>query len=259
MRKTIIAGNWKMYKTISEAIELANGLKRELYSLNADDIDIVLCPPFTALSEISEVATGSNMGVGAQDMYWEPEGAYTGQVSPVMLKDAGCRYVIIGHSERRQFFSETNESVNKKLKSALKHGLTPIVCVGETLAERERGDTFKVLDDHVINGLAQISKEEMLKTVIAYEPVWAIGTGKTATPVQAQEAHQYIRSLLVKLFDKETAEQVRIQYGGSVKPENITELMRQPDVDGGLVGGASLKVDSFSQIVKQAAQVKKPR
>jgi triosephosphate isomerase len=257
MRKTIVAGNWKMYKTIGEAIELANGLKREFFDLSADDIEIVLCPSFTALSEVAEVVIGSNIGVGAQDTSWEPEGAYTGEVSPVMIKDAGCRYVIIGHSERRQYFSETNESVNKKLKAALKHGLTPIVCVGETLAERERGDTFKVLDDHVNNGLAQISKEEMIKIVIAYEPVWAIGTGKTASPAQAQEVHHYIRDLLVKLFDKETAEQVRIQYGGSVKPENIVELMRQPDVDGGLVGGASLKVDSFSPIVKQAAQVKK--
>lgn len=248
-----------MYKTISEAIELANGLKRELFNLSADEIEIVLCPVFTALSEVSEVVTGSNIGVGAQDMYWESEGAYTGEISPVMIKDAGCRYVIIGHSERRQYFSETNESVNKKLKAALKHGLTPVVCVGETLSERERGDTFKVLEDHVKNGLAQISQEDMAKIVIAYEPVWAIGTGKTATPEQAQEAHHYIRDLLVKLFDKETAEQVRIQYGGSVKPENIVELMRQPDVDGGLVGGASLKVDSFSQIVKQAAQVKKTR
>ncbi len=257
MRKTIIAGNWKMYKTISEAIELANGLKREFFNLSADDIEIVVCPAFTALSEVSEVVIGSTIGVGAQDTYWEMEGAYTGEVSPAMIKDAGCRYVIVGHSERRQFFSETNESVNKKLKAALKHGLTPIVCVGETLAERERQETFKVLEDHVTKGLAQISKEDMAGIVIAYEPVWAIGTGKTAAPAQAQEAHRYIRDLLVKLFDKETAERVRIQYGGSVKPENIAELMRQPDVDGGLVGGASLKIDSFSQIVKQAAQVRK--
>jgi len=257
MRKTIIAGNWKMYKTIVEAIELANGLKRELFKLEDGAIDIVLCPPFTALSEVSEVVAESNIGLGGQDIFWEDEGAFTGEVSGRMLKDAGCGYCVIGHSERRQFFGETNESVNKKIRAALKHGLTPIVCVGETLAEREKELTFKVLDDHVQNGLKGLSEDEVLKIVIAYEPVWAIGTGKTATPAQAQEAHKYIRGILVKLYNKDAAESIRIQYGGSVKPENITELMNQPDVDGGLVGGASLKVDSFSEIVKKASEVRK--
>ncbi|HOU36939.1 MAG TPA: triose-phosphate isomerase [Candidatus Omnitrophota bacterium] len=257
MRKTIIAGNWKLYKTITEAIELANGLKRELFKINAGDVDIVICPVFTALSEVAEVVANSNIALGAQDAYWQDEGAFTGEVSAKMLKDAGCTYVIIGHSERRQFFSETNETVNKKIKAVLSHGLTPIMCVGEMLAEREAGKTFKVLDDHVINGLKGFSAEEAEKIVIAYEPVWAIGTGKTATPAQAQEAHQYIRGILAKLYSDDVASRIRIQYGGSVKPENIEELMRQPDVDGALVGGASLKVDSFARIVMTAAKVKK--
>jgi len=257
VRKTIIAGNWKLYKTITEAIELANGLKRDLFKVSAEDVDIVVCPVYTALSEVAEVVANSNIALGAQDAYWQDEGAFTGEVSVKMLKDAGCAYVIIGHSERRQFFSETNETVNKKIKAVLGHGLTPIMCCGEMLAEREAGNTFKVLDDHLTNGLKGFTADEAEKIVIAYEPVWAIGTGKTATPAQAQEAHQYIRNTLAKLFGKDVASRMRIQYGGSVKPENIEELMRQPDVDGALVGGASLKVDSFAQIVATAAKVKK--
>ena len=246
-----------MYKTIGQAIELANGLKRELFKLDSQDIDIVICPVFTALSETAEVVANSNIKLGAQDVYWQEEGAFTGEVSAAMLKDAGCDYVIIGHSERRQYFAETNEAVNKKVKAALKADLTPIICVGETLAEREKNKTFAVLDDHVKNGLLDLSQEDIKKCVIAYEPVWAIGTGKTATAGQAEEAQKYIRDLLVKMYNKEIAHTVRIQYGGSVKPENITELMGQPDVDGALVGGASLKLDSFTEIVKQAYKVKK--
>lgn len=257
MRKFIIAGNWKMYKTIPQAVELSNGLKRELYKLDGKTIDIVLCPPYTALAEVAEVVHNSNLLLGAQDMYWEDEGAYTGEVSGLFLKDAGATYVIIGHSERRQFFGETNDTVNKKLKAALKHGLTPIVCVGENLSEREANKTFAVLEDNVCHGLKDLRKEDAVKIVIAYEPVWAIGTGKTATPAQAQEAHAHIRGLLAKLFDKAIADKIRIQYGGSVKPENAAELMKQPDIDGALVGGASLKIDSFSQIVLSAATVKK--
>jgi triosephosphate isomerase len=257
MRKTIIAGNWKMYKTIGQAIEVANGLKRELFKIEPENIDIVICPVFTALSEVSEVISESNIKLGAQDIYWEDEGAFTGEVSAPMIKDAGCSFVIIGHSERRQYFHETNESVNKKVKTALKHSLTPIMCVGETLAEREKDRTFDVLKDHVNNGLAGLVAQDALKTVIAYEPVWAIGTGKTATPQQAQEAQKYIRDLLIKLYNKDTASSIRIQYGGSVKPENIEELMQQPDVDGALVGGASLKVESFSEIIKKAYKVEK--
>ncbi|MFH1888792.1 MAG: triose-phosphate isomerase [Candidatus Omnitrophota bacterium] len=257
MRKTIIAGNWKMYKTVGEAIDLANGLKRELFRLDSQDIDIVLCPPFTVLSEVYEVVLNSSIQLGAQDMYSQDEGAFTGEVSPLMLKDIGCKFVIIGHSERRQYFGETNESVNNKIKAALRHGLTPIVCVGETLRQREAGETFKVLDDHIDNGLKDITEEDILKIAIAYEPVWAIGTGKTATSAQAQEAHKYIRDLLAKMYNKGVAAKIRIQYGGSVKPENITELMEQPDVDGALVGGASLKVETFAEIVKKGAAVKK--
>ncbi len=255
MRKTIIAGNWKMYKTIKEAIELSNGLKRELFKLDNQGIDVVLCPAFTALSEVYEVVSESDIMLGAQDLYWLDEGAFTGEVSGKMLKEAGCSFVIIGHSERRQFFAETNETVNKKIKAALANSLTPIVCCGETLKEREAGKTFDVLKEHVQKGLTGINKEDTLKIVIAYEPVWAIGTGKTASSDQAQEAHKYIRDLLAKLYDAEVAVQVRIQYGGSVKPENITELMKQPDVDGALVGGASLQVASFADIVKKAAEV----
>jgi len=257
MRKTIIAGNWKMYKTIPEGIELANGLKRELFKVDPQEIDIVLCPVFTALSEIAEVLAESNIQLGAQDMFWQQEGAFTGEVSPVMLKDAGCQYVIIGHSERRQYFGETNESVNKKVQAALKGGLIPIVCVGETLNEREGKKTFKVLEDHIHNGLKDISNDDIEKIVIAYEPVWAIGTGRTATSGQAQEAHRYIRDLLGKIYNQDIAANIRIQYGGSVKPENISELISQPDVDGALVGGASLKIESFSEIVKKSWGIRK--
>jgi len=257
MRKTIIAGNWKMYKTIKEAIELTNGLTRELFKLDSSQIEVVLCPPFTALSEVSEVLAESDIQLGAQDVYWQEEGAFTGEVSCKMLKDAGAKFVIIGHSERRQYFSETNDTVNKKLKAALKSELTPIVCVGETLQEREKALTFKILDDHLTGALKDLSEEEVLKIVVAYEPVWAIGTGKTATPEQAEEVQKFIRDLLVKLYNKETANTIRIQYGGSVKPENISELMQQPDIDGALVGGASLSVESFATIVKRAGEVKK--
>jgi triosephosphate isomerase len=257
VRKTIIAGNWKMYKTIGGAIELANGLRRELFDLDSEDIDIVICPAFTALSEVAEVLAESNISLGAQDAYWQDEGAFTGEVSALMLKDCGCQYVIIGHSERRQYFGETNDTVNKKIKAVKKCGLTPIVCVGETLSEREGGKTFSVLDDHVHCGLQEITGADVLKIVIAYEPVWAIGTGKTATPQEAQEAQKYIRDLLKKMYNKDIAEATRIQYGGSVKPENISELMLQPDIDGALVGGASLTLESFVNIVKRAGEVKK--
>ncbi|MFA5402325.1 MAG: triose-phosphate isomerase [Candidatus Omnitrophota bacterium] len=255
MRKTIIAGNWKMYKTIKEAIELSNGLKRELFKLDKQGIDVVLCPPFTALSEVAEVLVESDILLGAQDLYWQDEGAFTGEVSAKMLQEAGCTFAIIGHSERRQFFGETNATANKKIKAALANALTPILCVGETLKEREAKETFDVLEDHLHNGLDGLNKEDVLRMVVAYEPVWAIGTGKTATPEQAQEVHGYIRDLLRKLYDKETALQIRIQYGGSVKPENISALMQQPDIDGALVGGASLQVVSFTDIVKKAAEV----
>ena len=250
MRRPIIAGNWKMNKNINEAIELANGIKRSLF--DEDAVDIVLCPPFAALSDVAGTITDSNIALAAQDCYWEEKGAYTGEVSPLMLKDMGCKYTIVGHSERRQYFNETNETVNKKVKALLKTGINPIMCIGEKLEEKESGKTFDIVKDHIIGGLKDVSPEDMLKIVIAYEPVWAIGTGKTATPGQAQEVHAFIREKVTEAYSGEIAALVRIQYGGSVKPDNITELMKEDDIDGALVGGASLKEDSFVKIVKGA-------
>jgi triosephosphate isomerase len=255
MRKIIIAGNWKMYKTIKDGQELAVALKRELYRV--ENVDIVICPAYTLLAYLADDLEDSNIVIGAQDIYWQEEGAFTGEVSAAMLKDAGCEYVIVGHSERRQFFGDTNETVNKKIKACLRHGLTPIICVGENLQARESGNTFSVIKDHIQGSLAEISAQDLIKTVIAYEPVWAIGTGKTATADQAQEVHKYIRDLLRQSHGEEVAVSVRIQYGGSVKPENIKELISKPDVDGALVGGASLKSDSFSAIVTGASEVVK--
>lgn len=250
MRRPIIAGNWKMNNTINEAVELVNGLKRDLGGI--DSLDIVVAPPFTALSDINELIMDSNIKLGAQNVYWEEKGAFTGEVSVAMLKDAGCSYVIAGHSERRGYFSETDEMVNRKLKAALKGGLKTIVCVGEVLRQREAGKTFDIIKAQVRGSLQDLSSDEMADVIIAYEPVWAIGTGKTATPEQAQEVHSYIRGLLKEIFEEELAAKTRIQYGGSVKPDNIKELMLKEDVDGALVGGASLKIDSFSAIVKGA-------
>ena len=248
MRRIIIAGNWKMNKNISESIDLANSVKKALYDI--EEVEIVLCPPFTSLSDVHEITLESNIKLGAQDVYWEKEGAFTGEVSAPMLKNVGCEYCIVGHSERRQFFGETNETVSKKAKALLANGLKPIVCVGEKLEERKADKTFQVVKDHVVNSLAGLTKENMQNVVIAYEPVWAIGTGVNATKEQAQEVHKYIRTLLKEIFGETTAKFVRIQYGGSVKPDNIKELIRQEDVDGALVGGASLKADSFAQIVR---------
>ena len=255
MRRLIIAGNWKMHKNISEALELANGVKRDLYNL--ETLDIVLCPVFTALSSVAEVIADSNIQLGAQDVYWQEQGAFTGEISPLMLKDAGCKYVIIGHSERRKYFSENNQTVNKKIGAAMRAGLIPIVCVGETLIQREEGKTLEVIEEQIQQGFKGISAEEVGNLVVAYEPVWAIGTGRNATPEQAEETQFYIRNLLSKMYNESIAKTLRIQYGGSVKPENIKELMQQPDIDGALVGGASLKIDSFSQMVKICGEVKK--
>jgi triosephosphate isomerase len=250
MRKVIIAGNWKLNKTSREAQALAVELKREVVDIQG--VDIVICPTFTALDAVSEAIMDTNIDLGAQNIYWQDSGAFTGEISAPMLKDLGVKYVIIGHSERRQFFGEINETVNKRIRAALAHGLTPIVCVGENLAEREGNKTFDVIKDHCAGSLTGLSADEMKKIVIAYEPVWAIGTGKTATPEQAQEVHAFIRQLLGKLFDLDVASSVRIQYGGSVTPENIATLIAKPDIDGALVGGASLKAPSFAAIVKSA-------
>ena len=253
MRKPIIAGNWKLNKTSLEAIDLVNELKRNIADIT--DVDIVVCPVFTALQGVSEILTESNIALGAQNVYWEDSGAFTGEVSVPMLKDLSVRYVIVGHSERRQYFGETDETVNKKLKAVLKHGLTPIVCIGESLEEREAAKTFDVIQKQCEGSLAELSPEEMGQVILAYEPVWAIGTGKTATPDQAQEVHQFIREFLKKNFNEETAAAVRIQYGGSVKPDNINDLIARQDIDGALVGGASLKADAFAGIVKSCCGV----
>jgi triosephosphate isomerase len=249
-RKLIIAGNWKMNKTVAEALDLVRGLKIEL--ANVKEVDIVVCPPFTALSEVSRAILDSNIRLGAQDMSEHNVGAYTGEIAAVMLKEFSTRYVILGHSERRQYHAESDGLISKKAQAVHAASLKPIVCVGETLAEREGGKTEKVLDTQVRGSLAGLSKEQMSETVVAYEPVWAIGTGKTATTQQAQEAHAYIRGVLGKIFDESVARRVRIQYGGSVKPSNARELMSQPDVDGALVGGASLEARSFADIVKNS-------
>ncbi len=233
-----------MFKTEAEAVDFAKKLKPKVADVH--DRIIVICPPFPVLSKVYDEICDSNIALGAQDIYWEDQGAFTGEVSAKMLKSVGCKYVIIGHSERRQYFGETDESVNKKLKKALADKLSPIVCIGERLEQREKGKTFKVVETQLKGGFKDIAVKDWDNIVIAYEPVWAIGTGKTATPDQAQEVHAYIR----KLLPKEVAQSTRILYGGSVKPENIKDLMAQPDVDGGLVGGASLKVDAFEKIIK---------
>jgi triosephosphate isomerase len=248
MRRPIIAGNWKMNKTVSEAVDLVRQLKALVVDVR--EIDIVIAPTFTALQAVSREIEGSNIELAAQDVFWEPSGAFTGEISPMMLKDVGCHYVIIGHSERRQYFGETNESVNRKIKASLAVGLHPIVCVGESLEERELGKTFDVVKTQIVQCLEGFSRDQMEMVTIAYEPLWAIGTGKTATPQQAEEVHAFIREQLERLTHRQVCEGVRIQYGGSVNPDNISDLMAQPNIDGALVGGASLKADSFSRIVK---------
>src|SRR5690554_1332458 len=249
MRKAFIAGNWKMNKGLSEARDLVKGLKEELAGIKG--IDIVVCPPAVDLTAVYGIIKDSNIALGAQNMFWEESGAYTGELSGAMLKEAGVSYVIIGHSERRQYFKESDENVNKKVKAAFTYELKPIICVGETLEEREAGKTFDKVKTQVEADLEGLSKEQVQELVIAYEPIWAIGTGKTATAEDANQVIAYIRELLKEDFGK-TADRLRIQYGGSVKPHNVEELMAQPEIDGALVGGASLDVDSFSSIVKGA-------
>ncbi len=248
-RKKIVAGNWKMNKAQGDGVELAAGIKRELAELH--EVDIVLCPPFTALRAVGEVIGNSVIKLGAQNMHWENAGAFTGEISPSMLRDLYCHYVILGHSERRALFHETDENVNRKTRAALAANLTPIVCVGETLAEREGGRMEAVICSQVKNGLAGLGND-LARVVVAYEPVWAIGTGKTASSAQAQEVHALIRATLKGMSSQEIADAVRIQYGGSVKASNAAELFSQPDIDGGLIGGAALEVRSFVEIVKAA-------
>jgi len=251
MRNKIIAGNWKMNKDLNESAELINGLKSKLAAL-PKGVKAIICPPFISLALAKELLKGSPIELGAQNMYPEDEGAFTAEVSPTMLKSAGCKYVILGHSERRQYFKETDEFINKKAKKAFSSGLIPIICVGETLQEREKNITNLVVTTQVTGCLQGIPASDVENSIIAYEPVWAIGTGKVATPQQAQDVHKLIRALLEKLYSAATAEKVVIQYGGSVKPDNAKELLHQPDIDGALVGGACLKADSFAAIVLAA-------
>jgi triosephosphate isomerase len=246
LRKPLIAGNWKMYKTVAEAVETARELVQGAASVN---VDVMIAPPFTALAPVAEVVKGTSVALGAQNLFWKNEGAYTGEISPAMLSDIGCQYAIIGHSERRQYFGDTDESVNEKIRAALAHQLIPVFCVGETETQREAQETFSVLDKQVTKGLEGFSAEALSGLVLAYEPVWAIGTGKTATIDQVQEVHAFLRSLIEKRFDNLLAKTVKILYGGSVKPDNVTEIMNMPDVDGALVGGASLSAKVFNSII----------
>jgi len=246
MRKAVIAGNWKMFKTVKEALVLVSDLKKNLSP--PSDREYIVAPPFTALFSVACEISGSPLKLSAQDCFWENEGAYTGEVSPSMLKDVGCSHVIIGHSERRQYFGENDEKVKKKVSASLGAGLIPIMCIGETLEEREAGKTFSVIERQLKGGMKDLSIAESEGFIIAYEPVWAIGTGKTATPEQAEEVHAFIRNMLEKMYDQNLSQAIRILYGGSVKPENIDALMAKPDIDGALVGGASLKTDTFLKI-----------
>jgi triosephosphate isomerase len=251
MRRMIIAGNWKMYKDLTESAELVSGLRGRAIEFPAA-VTVVLCPPFTSLSTVSGLLNGTTLKLGAQNMSEHDEGAYTGEVSWKMLLSAGCEYVILGHSERRQYFRETNELINVKAKKALAHGLLPIICIGETLAEREGGVTEAVITGQIAGVLNGLGASDMGRVVIAYEPVWAIGTGKNATPRQAEDVHRHIRALVAKQFGSTTADGLVIQYGGSVKPENAKDLLGQADIDGALVGGACLNPDSFTAIIKSS-------
>ena len=247
MRKPIIAGNWKLNKTRDEAVRLALALKQRVGAVT--HCEVIVAPTFVALDEVHRVLKGTSIRLAGQNLFWKDSGAYTGEISAPMLKSVGCSYVIVGHSERRQYFGETEETVNRRIKAALEHDLTPIFCIGETLEEREQDRTFDVLTRQVVGGLEGIAPGRVAGIVVAYEPVWAIGTGKTASTEQAQEAHAFLRALLAERFGEGVAASCRILYGGSVKPGNVDGLMAQPDVDGGLVGGASLDADSFARIV----------
>jgi triosephosphate isomerase len=252
MRRPFIAGNWKMNLDRAGAVALAKDIAQGTAAVQG--VDVAVCPPFVYIDPVAQVLKGSKVGLGAQDMYHEAKGAFTGEISAAMLRDVACTYVILGHSERRHILGETDQQINKKVLAALAADLTPILCVGELLAEREAGQTLDVIRRQFTGSLAGLSPEQMARTVIAYEPVWAIGTGKTATPEQAEQVHLDLRTILQDRYNKEVAEQVRIQYGGSVTPDNAAQLLAQPDIDGALVGGASLKPASFMAIVNAAAK-----
>ena len=255
--KPFIAGNWKMNKTIPEALDLVKELREK--SADLKDAELVVIPPFTALSEVKKEIEGSSIQLGAQNFFWEEKGAYTGEVSPVMLKDAGCQYVVVGHSERRQYFGETDESVNKKIKAALAHDLVPIVCIGESLQERKKEETINKVETQITVGFKDLSNEEMTQIIIAYEPIWAIGTGLTATPEQAEEIHLFIREKLEDKYGNEVASYAIILYGGSVKPANTFSLIKEKDINGALVGGASLEAESLIQIAEEGIKAYKEK
>lgn len=246
MRRPIIAGNWKMHKTIAEAVAFAEAIKPQV---STTDVEPVICAPFTMLKDLKQVTKGSNVKIGAQNMHFENSGAFTGEIAPAMLQELMVDYVIIGHSERRQYYNETDETVNKKVKQAFAHGICPIVCVGESLEERESGSTKEIVRGQTQKGLQGLSDEQMKQAVIAYEPIWAIGTGKTASSSQANEVIAYIREVIKEMYSEEVSEEVRIQYGGSVKPANVEEIMNESDIDGALVGGASLEAEDFVRLV----------
>ncbi len=248
-RKPMIAGNWKMHMTRGETQSLIRGILEQIQGIDTRPVDILVAPPYTSLVTAADLLRSSSIFLAGQNMHWEEKGAFTGEISPAMLKDAGCSHVIIGHSERRQYFNETNETVNRKLHSAFTHDLIPILCVGESLEQREAGQTFSVIEEELRQGLQGLTSEQVQSMIIAYEPIWAIGTGKTASPAQAEEVHGFIRGWLTSRMTPAVGGVVRILYGGSVKPENIRGLMAMENIDGGLVGGASLKADSFAQLV----------
>ena len=249
-KKPFIAGNWKMFKTAPEAVELVEKLK-EVGSV-LEDAELVVIPPYTSLDSVGKALEQSPIRLGAQNIFWEEEGAYTGEISPRMLQDIGCTYAVVGHSERRQFFGETNETVNRKVKACLSHNLYPIMCIGESLEEREKGETIKKVEAQITEGLQGLNEEEVGRIIIAYEPIWAIGTGLTATPEQAEDIHRFIREKLAEKHGNDTASCAIILYGGSVKPENTHSLLKEKDINGALVGGASLKAESFTEIAKEA-------
>ncbi len=250
MRKPFIAGNWKMNNTIDEAIVLVNEIKQKLTDSDLEKVDVAVCVPAISLSEVSKLLKGTKIKLGAQNMHWEENGAFTGETSPLMLKALGVDYCIVGHSERRQFFAETDETVNNKVRSAIAHDISPILCVGETLQQREQGIEKKVVESQIFKALESVSERDMARVVVAYEPIWAIGTGKTATNEQANDMCLFIRNTLKEEYGREASNKAIIQYGGSVKPENVSEIMSESDIDGALVGGASLKADDFAKLVK---------
>ncbi|MDR1122986.1 MAG: triose-phosphate isomerase [Endomicrobium sp.] len=248
MRKPLMAGNWKMNKTVTEAVSVVKVLKSSIFDVT--DVEVLICPAFTALYVVNSEVNGSNINIGAQNLFWEPKGAFTGEISSVMLKDIGCSYVLIGHSERRQYFNETDKSVNKKTKAALVAGLIPVICIGETFKEKEQSITFEAVEKQIKEGLVGLTPQQATIIVIAYEPVWAIGTGKIATPDQTQKLHIFIRKVYSQMYGYGVSQKIRILYGGSVNPTNVSDFMRQPDIDGCLAGGASLEVESFIKLVK---------